>query len=222
MCAEKKILIVDDEEDLTWGISRNLLNSGYNFDVHCAKDGDSAFEKLEKNTYDLVISDFRMPGCNGLELILDVRQRNPETEIILMTAYGSDEIKKKAEERGSFFYIEKPFEMNYLKHLVFEALGVGDLGFDGFLSKIGVRQLIELNCRMKKSSSLLISRKKENGKIFFHNGHVIHAECGQLRGEQAFSNLLKWHSGTFTIKREPLTSQRTISRDWKALIHQYI
>jgi len=222
MDARKTILIVDDEEDLTWGISRNLSNSNYGLCVDCANDGDAALELIEGRRYDLVISDYRMPGRNGLQLMLDVRQRHPDTKIILMTAFGSNQVLRKAEERGSFFYIEKPFEMGYLKQLVFEALDLGDCGFEGVVGQVGIRQLIELSCARKKNASLLISGTQETGAIYFKDGEVVHAECGALQGESAFFSMLNWRQGTFSISNGMQVRQRTISRDWKSLIHQQI
>lgn len=219
MAAPKTILVVDDEEDLTWGISRSLSNTKFNLTVHTASSGDEAVTLLSEQAFDLVISDFRMPGKNGLDLILYVRQRHPETRIILMTAYGSQDILRKAEERGSFFYIEKPFDMGYLKQLVFEALDLKN-GFNGRLSQTGIRQLVEMNCAAQKSASLSLSTRREKATIYFRNGDVVHAVCGQLEGERAFYSILNWHDGNFVLRNEPVSQNRTISKDWRLLIHQ--
>lgn len=222
MAAHKRILIVDDEEDITWGISKCLDKTNHSFDVHCVSTGDQALEILRKFRFDLVVSDIRMPGRSGLELLLDIRKQYPQTKIIIMTAYGSQEIRERAEKRGSFFYIEKPFEIGYLKQLIFEALEINNNGFKGYLNNAGIRELVEFNCVGKRTSSLLVSKDKEQGTIYFKNGDIVHAECGDLSGERALLNILNWGAGNFKIFPNALTIKRTILRDWKTLLHQSI
>ncbi|MFQ5864152.1 MAG: response regulator [bacterium] len=223
MALRKKILIVDDEEDITWGISKCLDKTNDAFEVHCVHTGDQALEILKKFKFDLVVSDIRMPGRNGLELLLDIRKQYPHTKIIIMTAYGSQEIKELAEKRGSFFYIEKPFEMGYLKQLILEALEINNNGFKGYLHNAGIRELVEFNCASKRTSSLFVSKDKEQqGIIYFKNGDVVHAECGNLIGERALLSILNWSEGNFKILPNVLAIKRTILRDWRTLLHQSI
>ncbi|MFQ5637114.1 MAG: response regulator [bacterium] len=221
MTTSKKVLIVDDEQDITWAISRSLSKT-YDFEIDCVNTGDKAAEQLSKERYDLVVSDIRMPGRDGLQLLLDVRQNYPETKIIIMTAYGSHEIKQKAENRGSFFYIEKPFDIGYLRHIILEALEMEDNGFKGVIDNAGIRELVQYNCARKRDSSLSIQQNEKQGTIYFKNGEIIHAECGELQGERAFFNILNWGSGTFKIRPSSRRKHRTILRDWRILLHQGI
>ena len=221
MTAQKKVLIVDDEEDITWAISRSL-SKAYDFEIDCVHRGDEAEALLSRDRYDLVVSDIRMPGRNGLQLLLDIRQRCPHTKIIIMTAYGSQEIKKEAETRGSFFYIEKPFDIGYMRHIILEALEMDDNGFKGYIDNAGIRELVQFNCTRKRDTSLNVRKNDVHGTIYFKNGEVIHAECGELQGEHAFFNILNWGNGTFKIKPNSSQKQRTILRDWRVLLHQGI
>ncbi len=216
----KKVLIADDEEDISWAISRSLHKVNPDIEVTCVDSGDKAFEHIQDEQFDLVVSDLRMPGRTGLELIAEIRIRHPETKIILMTAYGSQEVMDKSDALGSFFYLEKPFDIGYLKQLVLEALELRGDGFNGAIDRAGIRELVEMNCSNKSSSSLIIFRMEENGAIYFRNGDIIHAECGNLEGERAFFNILNWNKGTFRINRDVFSIQRTISRDWRSLLHQ--
>jgi DNA-binding NtrC family response regulator len=124
-----RILIVDDEDDLTWGIKRSLENSGLKLLVHCVNDGNAAFRYVSKNRYDLVITDIRMPGRDGFNVIAAARQKDPGVSIILMTAIGSVDVVEKVKTVKNLAYIEKPFEMHRLKQLVYKALfdkGISD------------------------------------------------------------------------------------------------
>lgn len=222
MDMRKRILIVDDDEDLTWGISKNLAKEKSKFEVQCVNTGDRALNLMKKKKFDLIVSDIRMPGRNGLQLISEVKKKYPHTKVIIMTAYGSREVQEEADIRGSFFYIEKPFEIGYLKQLIFQALNLYVRGFKGFLYSSGVRELVEFNCTSKRTSSLMISKDRELGKIYFKNGEIIHAECGDLIGERALFSILNWGKGTFKITPNVFRIKRTILRDWRTLLHQSI
>jgi DNA-binding NtrC family response regulator len=119
---KKRILIVDDEEDLTWSISRGLLKDKNSIDVMCANSGINAFNLFSKNKFDLLVTDIRMPGGNGLSLLKKVKKQFPKTRIIVMTAYGSNEIKEILGRSMIYGYIEKPFEFKELRDLIFDCL----------------------------------------------------------------------------------------------------
>jgi len=107
----KKILVVDDEEDIRL-LVKTLLEEE-KFSVDEANDGKDALDKLGKNTYDLVVLDFFMPGMSGREVLENMRQeaRTKKTRVVFLTVAtfsfgGQDEIKKL----GSMDYIKKPFD----------------------------------------------------------------------------------------------------------------
>lgn len=119
---QKSILIVDDEEDLTWSISKTLARHDKDFAVRCAHNGDEAMEILARQPFDVVISDIRMPGRDGLQLLHEINNRFPRTKVIIMTAYGSHETRTQIAAKGGTFYLEKPFEIRSLRKLIYEAL----------------------------------------------------------------------------------------------------
>ena len=119
---KKRILIVDDEEDLTWSISMSLARNGHALDITCTNSGNSALELLSHDRYDLVVTDLRMPGVNGIQLVDVVRMDYPQTHVIVMTAYGSREVREFLERWQSIGYIEKPFEFEELRNLIYTFL----------------------------------------------------------------------------------------------------
>jgi YesN/AraC family two-component response regulator len=118
----KKMLIVDDEETLTYSLYQSFIISQQDYEVVTAATGEEATEKLSDISFDLVITDIKMPGMDGLELLTLIKSRYPATEVIVMTAYGSQEKKEEALQKGARFYIEKPFEIREIKQLVMELL----------------------------------------------------------------------------------------------------
>ncbi len=122
MSTVKKMLIVDDEETLTYSLYQSFIVANKEYEVITAASGEEASEKLVETTFDLVITDIKMPGMDGLELLALIKSEYPSTEVIVMTAYGSPEKREEALQKGARFYIEKPFEIKEIKQLVMELL----------------------------------------------------------------------------------------------------
>jgi len=106
-----RILIVDDEENLVYFLRQALLYRFPNGTVDAAYSGEEGLSWLAVNHYSLIIADYRMPGFSGLELVKGVRYLDPSTPIILMTAYGSDELWQQAQGLGVARCFSKPFDM---------------------------------------------------------------------------------------------------------------
>lgn len=118
----KKILIVDDEETLTFSLYQAFIKAPYDCEVVTASSGEEALEKFDTQRFDLVITDIAMPGIDGLELLSIVKSRSPETKVIIITAYGTDEREERAYKIGADKYIEKPFDISELRNLVFKMI----------------------------------------------------------------------------------------------------
>jgi len=116
----KKVLIVDDEETLTWSMAKSLSKDKDKYEVFIANNGKDALSLLQNNKIDLVISDIRMPDINGLDLLVRIKKEYPETKVIIMTAYGSSDVQKEANRRGSLYYVEKPFEISDIRKIIID------------------------------------------------------------------------------------------------------
>ena len=118
----KRLLIVDDEEALTFSLYQIFINVPMKCEVLTASNGDEALVKIEKGQFDLVITDIAMPGINGLDLLSMIKAKHPLTKVIVITAYGSDENKDQAYQRGAEKYIEKPFDLFEIRDIVIKLL----------------------------------------------------------------------------------------------------
>ncbi len=120
--AENHILIVDDEPKVGFFLKKSLELSQDNCRVSTARSGKQALEVLEKSEVNLLITDLRMPGISGLELIRRVRESSPQTRTILITAYGSDEVQVEARRLEVYRYVAKPFNVRDFTGVVDQAL----------------------------------------------------------------------------------------------------
>ncbi|HEX5818515.1 MAG TPA: sigma-54 dependent transcriptional regulator [Gemmatimonadales bacterium] len=109
------ILVVDDERTLARVVKVFLTEAGYETEV--AGDAESALEMLERLKPDVVFTDVRLPGMNGIELLRKVREFDPTISVVVMTAFGSIEGAVEAVKLGAFDYIKKPVDLDELKLL---------------------------------------------------------------------------------------------------------
>ncbi len=107
------VLIIDNEKRMC-GVLKAALELD-NHHVELAYDGDSGIEKFNKGEFDIVITDLKMPGKDGLEVLDAVKKISPETEVILMTAYATAQTAVEAMRKGAYDYLIKPFEMVEMK-----------------------------------------------------------------------------------------------------------
>lgn len=216
---KKSILIVDDEEDLTWSISRYLQKNDALFDVTCVDSGDKALGLFDNNPVDLVISDVRMPGISGLELHEILSEKYPSTKIIIMTAFGSELLEEQISRPGMTYYIEKPFELVVLREIVYSALEISEKKIEKSLINSRIKEIIAFNCQSGITSQIKLHRGLHQGIIYFKQGEIIHAECGELEGEHALFNILDWGKVDSYSRLENTVTKRTIRRTWQSLLN---
>src|SRR5689334_11367301 len=111
-----RTLVVDDEPNLRRVVQVQLQEMGYRADT--AASGAAALEQLRAENFQLLLTDLRMPGMSGVELLKAVRQEFPEVVVIIMTAFGSVETAVEAMKSGAYHYITKPVRDDELKIVV--------------------------------------------------------------------------------------------------------
>lgn len=114
-----KILLVDDDFFVLESVYAILCNNGYN--VAKTKNPIEALEMFQKERYDIVITDIKMPQMNGIELLESIHRISPETPIILMTAYAEIDLAVQAVKKGAFDFILKPFHSDEIKNSIDKA-----------------------------------------------------------------------------------------------------
>ena len=213
----KRVLIVDDEETLTWSMARSLSRDKDKYEVIIANNGREALNLLKINNVDLVISDIRMPDINGLDLLVKIKKEYPQTKVIIMTAYGSSDVQREANQRGSLYYVEKPFEIADIRKIIIDLIG-RKKGFRGKVFGLQLTDIIQMNCLGRLTTALIITRDGEKGVIYLNEGEIIHAECGEQKGTEAFYKILSWQEGEFVSNIGVTPPVQTIYQNWEHLL----
>ena len=118
--SSRQLLLVDDDESIRWVLNELLQDLGHY--VTQANSSESALDKLKNQTYDLLISDVRMSGQNGMELLTQCQKFYPDMPVIIMTAHSDLESAVQAYQRGAFEYLPKPFDLDEVVATVNRAL----------------------------------------------------------------------------------------------------
>ncbi|MDY7037254.1 MAG: sigma-54 dependent transcriptional regulator [Thermodesulfobacteriota bacterium] len=182
-----QILFVDDEREILSAFEKYLSHQGYR--VNVVDNGFKALELLKKNNFDIVFTDLQMPGLSGIELLMAIKEYRPETEVIIITGYGTIESAVEALKLGSYDYIQKPIKMDHLKLLIDRIIDKRLLENENLLLKKRIKErysfkeLVGINPRMQqifeiidrislKSPTVLIQGESGTGKEIVAN--VIH------------------------------------------------
>src|SRR5512143_1301621 len=116
----ESILIIDDEATLRESLGRLLTREGYA--VTTAGSGEDALRLMGETGFDLVISDIFLPGMDGIEVLRNIKDKNPEQLVVMITAFASLETAVEALRAGAYDYIMKPFIHDEIRLLVMSAL----------------------------------------------------------------------------------------------------
>jgi len=111
-----RLLIVDDEQTIRWALRELLMQEGWQVD--CAADGEEAADMIQSAPYDFLITDLKLPGRSGVELVRDAVAHNPRLGVMVLTGYASLDSAVEALRLGAWDYITKPCRVEYLKERI--------------------------------------------------------------------------------------------------------
>lgn len=109
MPEKSKILVVDDEDALRTVLSGELVSEGY--DVRTAADGDDAISNLQKENFDLVLLDIKMPRMNGFEVLKFVKEKYPRTRVVMLTGFADLKNAIESKKLGAEDFVSKPYDL---------------------------------------------------------------------------------------------------------------
>lgn len=211
MSPRQKVLIVDDEPDI-----RELLEitlGRMKLDTYSARDASEALALLKRETFDLCLTDMRLPDGTGLELVQHIQQRFPQTPVAMITAYGNVDTAINALKAGAFDFLTKPVDLNRLRELVSSALllpapgGVIDRRLLG--DSLPMRNLRKQIDKLARSQApVYISGESGSGKELvarlIHdrgpraNQAFVPVNCGAIPSELMESEFFGHRKGSFS------------------------
>lgn len=164
-----KVLIAEDEKGMRELLAIVLKKEGH--DVVLCENGNVAIEALKKDIFDLVITDLKMPGENGLSVLRASKELSPETIVIMITAFGTTESAIEAMKAGAYDYITKPFKVDEIKLIIEKALERKRLKEEAILlkreieSRYGFQNIIGTSPPMQKVFTLIQKISATSGNV---------------------------------------------------------
>jgi CheY-like chemotaxis protein len=221
--AHNRILFVDDDAVFLGTIAD--LFAAWSQDkwrIHQAGSADQALDVLKKEKIDVIVVDANMPVLDGVQFLKVLSRRHPELKKVMLTGLATEEKRSACLASGAELFIEKPRSSDGLK-AVFAMLD--ELmtwkpreGFQGMLRKVGLQDVIQMECLGRNSCVLEISNPQTTGRLYIEEGSLIHAILGNLSGEKALQKLLSLAGGSFQLLPFEAPSQRTINGPWEFLL----
>ncbi len=109
MSEKRKILVVDDEDALRTVLSGELVSEGY--EVRTAADGDEAISNIQKESFDLVLLDIKMPRMNGFEVLKFIKEKFPKTRVVMLTGFADLKNAIESKKLGAEDFVSKPYDL---------------------------------------------------------------------------------------------------------------
>ena len=218
-----RILIADDHDALRRGLARGLAEAGH--EVEEASNGNAAIERLHDSHFDVVLSDLKMGGSDGMDVLRTTRALHPSTAVILMTAFGTVNTAVEAMKIGAFDYVQKPFEIEEMEVKIEKALELKRLKheldylrgtqqdiyeFDRIVgSSAALQRVLDIVKKVAKSNTtVLIRGETGTGKELIagathHNSlrnsrNFVKVNCAALQENLLESELFGHEKGAFT------------------------
>jgi len=122
----RRLLVVDDEPIVGKRLHQVFTKIG--FEIETYTDSASALAAIAERTFDVVVTDLKMEGIDGIEVLKRVRRQNPATQVIIITGYASPDTAELAQQEGVFAFLAKPFRLDELKQMIFSAIEMREQG----------------------------------------------------------------------------------------------
>ncbi|MFN8576412.1 MAG: response regulator [Candidatus Sericytochromatia bacterium] len=194
MKENKKILIVDDSKVILIVMKKFFESKGY--EVVTKTSAIDGAKVIKRDNIDLVITDINMPEFSGYDFLLWIRKNKPEIKVIIMTAFGSQDVKKIAMKHGCISYFEKKSNYDELNTIIENILY--DKNFNSSINEINLFEFFHLIILSNVKKFIKITDKNSNiGAIYFEPGKIVHAKYNDLIGEEALYNIMSISNGEF-------------------------
>jgi len=219
----RHVLFVDDEPDFLQLVQEMFGPlSGKQWKIHCAGSAAEALELLKKQKMNLAVVDTNMPLLDGIQFLTLLGKRYPDLKKVSLTGLVTEEKRSACLAAGAELFIEKPKSHDGFKS-VYAMLD--DLiswepqqGFQGVLRRVGLQDVIQMECLGRNSSVLEVYNDQVLGRIYIEDGNIIHAAGGELTGEPALQKLLALAGGSFELLPFEPPPQKTIQGPWEFLL----
>ncbi len=214
----KTVLLVDDDQEMLLALKGGFTRYRDSFGIQLAADGLQAVEKLKQSVISLVVTDLKMPGMDGFELLAHIMEHYPDIPVIIITGYSTPEMERLAREGGAVGYIAKPFLIENLARQIIARLSKESEG--GTLHNVSSGMFLQLVEMEQKTCTIRLEDKltAKKGILFFQNGKLLDARANDLMGENAAYEIFSWDEVNLSIQNGCALKKKRIHSELQHLI----
>jgi CheY-like chemotaxis protein len=219
----KRVLFVDDEPAFLETIAAVIESTqGELWEPCFAESAGKALSILQEQPMHLVVIDIEMPVVDGLQFLSLVHRKHPNLSKVVLTGYATEQHRAACLSGGAELFLEKPRTPQDLQSILAALHELARLqpeeGFRGVLRRVGLTDIIQMECLSRHSVVLYVSTQAGHGEIFIKDGSIIHAQAGELTGEPAFNHVLGLKGGEFDLRPYTEPPAQTIEGQWEFLL----
>lgn len=219
----RRVLFVDDDPQFLETLKELMgVYSDGQWEITTAESASRAFGVLQDQPVDLAVLDVQMGVMDGIQMLSLLNRGYPNVQKVVLTGFANERYRAACLSNGVELFLEKPSSQEGWRSL-YTALNEllkfkPEEGFRGVLRRVGLQDVLQMECLARSSSILEISNAQLQGRIYVENGQIIHAEAAELGSEDAFNQLMGLTGGQFNLKPFAEPPARTISGPWEFLL----
>jgi CheY-like chemotaxis protein len=217
------VLFVDDDIEFL-DLIQSLVQQWRpnHWQVLTASTTAQALRLLGSHRVDLAVLDLRMPIVDGIQFLQLIHRKYPQLKKALLSSYPDDARRQNATQLGAELILTKPLGVEHYG-VLFEMLDEllqarTEDGFRGVLRKIGLEDILQMECLSRHTSLLEVSAGGDRGRIYIRGGQLVHAEFGSSAGEAALNQLLALRGGEFHHSPYVEPPARSLEGSWEFLL----
>lgn len=219
----KRVLFVDDEPAFLETIAAVIEGTQQElWEPYFAGSAGEALSVLQEHPVNLVVIDIEMPVVDGVQFLNLVHRRHPNISKVVLTGFATDDRRAACLDGGAELFLEKPRTPDDLQSILATLHELARLqpeeGFRGVLRRVGLPDIIQMECLSRHSVVLYVSAASGHGEIFIKDGSIIHAQTGELAGETAFNHILGMKGGEFDLRAFAEPPTQSIEGQWEFLL----
>lgn len=219
----RRVLFVDDDADFLRMIEPVMrFKSKDRWEILTAQSASAGLAILQEQPVDVAVVDISMPVVDGLQFLAIAHKRHPHLQKAILTGSATESYRNACLGQGADLFLEKPATAEGWD-AIFAALDglaqwTPEPGFRGTLRRVGLMDVIQMECLNRASSVITVTAGRAQGHIYIREGSIVHADLEALTGEEAFFQLLAFESGDFRQDQYAAPPEETIHAQWESLL----
>jgi len=191
-----RLLAIDDEVAHLHNLREYLEAVPGQFEVTLAETGEEGVLQLAARSFDVLLTDINLPGIDGTEVVRRAQTLAPYLKVVVMTGFGTPELRTWAHGAGVVQFVDKPLELAELRRILTETTQAHH-GWQGTVGGLDIFDFAQLLILSGKSKVIEVRCGRDEGIVVFDSGAMVHASTADRRGEAAFHQMVEWEGGSF-------------------------